>query len=78
MKIAISIPDDLHTEADRLARRLGRSRSRVYADAVRAYVARHDSEGVTDALDRVCAQMDTGIDPAVASTTRRLLERVEW
>jgi len=47
MKTAISVPDELFAEADRLARRLKRSPSRVYADAIREYVARYDSESVT-------------------------------
>src|SRR5207302_10510760 len=49
MKTAISIPDDVYAEVERLARRLNRSRSRLYADAAREYVARHDPDAVTDA-----------------------------
>jgi metal-responsive CopG/Arc/MetJ family transcriptional regulator len=78
MKTAVSIPDELFAEADRLARRLRRSRSRLYADAVREYLARHDPEGITEALDRVYAADDVGVDPAVAPAGRRALERVEW
>lgn len=78
MKTAISIPDDLHADVERLARRLNRSRSRLYADAVREYVARHDPDAVTDALNRVCDLVEPGIDPAVAAAGARLLERVEW
>jgi hypothetical protein len=78
MKTAISIPDDLHAEVERLARRLNRSRSRLYADAAREYVARHDPDAVTDALNRVCDSVDPAIDPAVAAAGTRLLARVEW
>jgi metal-responsive CopG/Arc/MetJ family transcriptional regulator len=78
MKTAISIPDDLHSEVERLARRLNRSRSRLYADAAREYVARHDPDAVTDALNRVCDAVQADIDPAVAAAGTRLLERVEW
>lgn len=79
MKTAISIPADLHSEVDRLARRLNRSRSRLYADAVREYVARHDPDAVTDALNRVCDLADhPGIDSVVAAASARVLERVEW
>ena len=48
MKTAISVPDALFEEADRLARRLKRSRNRIFADAVREYVARHDPDAVTN------------------------------
>jgi metal-responsive CopG/Arc/MetJ family transcriptional regulator len=78
MKTAISVPDDLHAEVDRLARRLKRSRSRLYADAAREYVARHDPDAVTNALDRLCGSLDCAIDPAVAAAGTGLLQRVEW
>ena len=78
MKTAISVPDELFAEADRLARRLNRSRSRVYADAIREYVARHDSESVTAGLNRVYAELDGRVDPAVSAAAERLLQRVDW
>jgi hypothetical protein len=33
MKTAISVPDDMFEEADRLAKRLGKSRSQLYTAA---------------------------------------------
>ncbi len=41
MKTAISIPDDVFKVAERLARRTKKSRSQLFSDAVREYVARH-------------------------------------
>src|ERR1700704_4101975 len=41
MKTAISIPNDLFDGAERLARRTRRSRSRLFTDALREYLARH-------------------------------------
>ncbi len=78
MKTAISVPDELFAEADRLARRLKRSRSRVYADAIREYVARHDSESVTAHLNRLYDAPDSGPDPAISAAAERLLQRVDW
>ena len=52
MKTAISIPDDLFADAEELARELKKSRSRLYGDAVREYVARHSAESITESLDR--------------------------
>lgn len=53
MKTAISIPDPLFEAADRLAHRLGVSRSELYAKAMAAYLERHRQDGITAALDRV-------------------------
>jgi len=78
MKTAISVPDDLFAEADRLARHLKRSRSRVYADAIREYVARQDSEGVTAGLNREYSASDAALDPVMNATAERLLLRVDW
>ncbi len=77
MKTAISIPDDVFDDADRLAKRLNKSRSEIYSRAVREYVARHSPDDVTEALDRVCeeAPVDTGF---VTGAARRTLERSEW
>ncbi len=78
MNMTVSIPDDLHAEAERLTRRLGIPLSQLYAEAVREYVARHDPEAVTDALNRLYETEDSRSDPAVASAARRLLQRAEW
>jgi predicted transcriptional regulator len=51
MKTAVSVPDDVFAGAERLARRAGRSRSDVYSAALREYVARHDPDLVTEAID---------------------------
>jgi metal-responsive CopG/Arc/MetJ family transcriptional regulator len=78
MKIAISIPDEIFMEAERLARRLNKSRSRLYTDAVREFLARHDPDSVTEALNQVADLVDSEPDPAVSAAGQRLLERVEW
>jgi metal-responsive CopG/Arc/MetJ family transcriptional regulator len=78
MKTAISIPDKIYRDAERLSRRLKKSRSQVYAEAVTEYVARHDPEAVTEAMNRVCEAVDTRPEPAVSAAARRTLESVEW
>jgi metal-responsive CopG/Arc/MetJ family transcriptional regulator len=78
MKTAISLPDDLFEEADALAAKLGRSRSSLYARAVREYVARHSADSVTDAIDAVIADVGTDVDAFTKEAARRVLERVEW
>ena len=78
MKTAVSIPDEIFDQVERLAERERRSRSEVYSAALREYVARHAPDEITDAMNRVCDQVGTapGDFPAVAA--RRVLEHVEW
>ena len=78
VKITISMPDSVYTDAERLAQRLGKSRSQLYREAVAEYVARHDTETLTEAMDKVCDTVDAHCDPAFSSVTRRVLERNEW
>jgi metal-responsive CopG/Arc/MetJ family transcriptional regulator len=78
MKTAVSIPDDVFEDAERLARRTKKSRSRLISEALREYLARHASEEVTDAMNRVCAQLGNQRDGFVSTASRRILERSEW
>ena len=77
MKTAVSIPDDLFKTASRLARRTKKSRSRLFSDALREYLANHTPEEVRDAMDKVCEELD-GKDSFVSAGSQRILNRVEW
>jgi hypothetical protein len=78
MKTAVSIPDNVFAETERLARQTKKSRSELYSLALAEYVARHAPERVTEALDRVCAEVGQEADEFAAVAARRLLERSEW
>jgi hypothetical protein len=80
MKTAVSIPNDVFERAERLARRAGRSRSEVYSAALREYVARHDPDEVTRALDRVVDAIgpDAAPDEFLRAAARRTLVGSEW
>jgi predicted transcriptional regulator len=79
MKTAVSIPDDIFAGAERLARRTKRSRSDIYAAAVREYIARHSGDAVTEAMNSALDEVGgTGDDPFVSLAARKLLERIEW
>jgi len=78
MKTAISIPDDLFDDAERLARALNKSRSRLYGDAVREYVARHSADQITETLDQVLDVATSGDRDFVTGAARRVLERSDW
>ena len=53
MKTAISIPDPIFESAEKLAKRLGISRSQLYSDAVDALIEKYRYSGVTEQLDAV-------------------------
>jgi predicted transcriptional regulator len=78
MKTAVSIPDQVFEQAERLARRTRKSRSHIFSSALREYVARHSPDEVTDAMDRVCDQLSEQGDLFVARAARQTLERSEW
>ena len=78
MKTAISIPDEVYQGAELLARRTMKSRSRLYGDALREYLARHAPDEVTEAMNRACAEVCDTKDPFVSSAAHRILERSEW
>jgi predicted transcriptional regulator len=78
MKTAVSIPDDIFMKAERLARRMKKSRSQLFSNALADYVARHEPDQVTEAMNQVCAAVGNETDPFVSAASRRLLEHVEW
>ncbi len=75
MKTAVSLADDLFKQADRLARRQRKSRSRLYSDAITEYVARHDPDWITEKLNEVAESVDTSLDPFVAASAYEVLKR---
>lgn len=78
MKTAVSIPDDVFEKVERLARGAGRSRSEVFSEALREYLARHAPDEVTEAMDRVCAAVEREPDAFLTTAGRRVLETTEW
>ncbi len=77
MKTAVSIPDDVFEDAERLADRLGCARSQLYSRALREFVARHEPDRVTAAIDAVVAE-EPMVDAFVELAARRVLDRTEW
>ncbi|HEY2380220.1 MAG TPA: hypothetical protein VGK48_03460 [Terriglobia bacterium] len=78
MKTAISIGDDVFQRAERYARREKKSRSELYAEAIAEYLARHDADAVTEAMNKTIEEVGKSIDPFVREATRRTLKRIEW
>ncbi len=78
MKTAISLPDEVFEDAERLASRLKVSRSELYARALRDYVGRHSPDAVTEAYDQICSELDSQSAPLVQRASRATFKRVEW
>lgn len=78
MKTAISLPDNLFAEAERLAAQLRISRSELYGRALQEFLTTHSADPVTAALDALCDEFDTGADAFVVRAARSTLARSEW
>jgi metal-responsive CopG/Arc/MetJ family transcriptional regulator len=78
MKVAISVPDSIFEAAELQAKRLHKSRSQLYADALAEYLARHAPDEVTEAMNRVVDQLDESTDQFLHAAARSVLKRVEW
>ncbi len=78
MKVALSIPDELFESAETLGKRLGVSRSRLYAAALADFVAKHQSRKVTARLDAVYAAEDSRLDATTCRLQARSLPRDSW
>ena len=78
MKVAVSIPDELFESAETLSKRLGVSRSRLYATALADYVARHQHRKVTARLDAVYATEESRVDKSLRRAQARSLPPDSW
>lgn len=58
MKIAISIPDDVFEEVEKIAKEQKRSRSQIFVSAAREYIRRSETRRIIDKLDEVYSQPD--------------------
>jgi len=79
MKTAISIPDPLAEATDRLAERLGLSRSGVIQLAVTRLLEEFDDDTVTARLNEVYGgRADLGVDPVMQALQGAALDSEEW
>ena len=80
MKTAISIPAPVFEAAERLARRLGKSRSELYSAAIAYYLEQHRQDGVTERLNEVYGpQQDRAqVDPLLATLQSLSIPKEDW
>ncbi|MFM9979123.1 MAG: hypothetical protein ACKVOP_13895 [Sphingomonadaceae bacterium] len=78
MKVAVSIPDPIFERAEALAARLMLSRSKIYAQAVSEYVARHTDEELTRAANMLADMMDDEDRAWLDAGARTAARHTEW
>ncbi len=78
MKTAISIPDIIFTQADRLAKRLHMSRSELYTHAVEEYVGEHRHARVREKLDELYSTESSAVDSSLLDAQAASLPEEEW
>jgi len=78
VKTAISVPDPVFQAGERLAHRLGVSRSRLYSDALREFVSRHEDDAVTRRLNEVYGSERATLDERVVRLAARALPKESW
>jgi hypothetical protein len=78
MKSDISIHNLVFHAAENLAKKMGVSLSELYTAALNAYVAEHQKENITEALDEVYANDPSTLDPELVEMQVISLEKEEW
>ena len=78
MKTAVSLPDELFTEADKYASEKGLSRSALYAAALEEYISRHKYEGLTEAINNAVRECDGSKDYLIRHVGKKQLRNLEW
>ncbi len=79
MKTAISIPDPVFKAAERLAKRLGLSRSELYVRAISSYVEKHKGQKVTDLLNEIYEGTENqGPETGYKGAQMKSINKEEW
>jgi metal-responsive CopG/Arc/MetJ family transcriptional regulator len=78
MKTAISIPDSVFEAAEKLATRVGVSRSQLYTKAVKEFLKEHQNELVTKKLNEVYSEESSCLDRTDHNLQYSSLQKDEW
>ena len=80
MKTAVSIPDRVFESAEKLAARLGVSRSQLYAKALAALVEKHREDLITSRLNEIYGfgGESSSLEPDLSNLQIRSLTREKW
>ncbi|MFC1543642.1 ChpI protein [Gemmatimonadota bacterium] len=80
MKTAISIPDELFEAGERIARKLGLSRSALYQRALARFIDEFSHHVVSERLDAVyeAGSEESELDPILERLQTATLDPEEW
>jgi hypothetical protein len=78
MKTAVSLPDKVFRQAETFARRSKKTRSRLYAEAIAEYLARHAPDDITESMNKVLDRVGLAMDAFSSEAARSLLAQEQW
>ena len=78
MKTAISLPEGVFKLAERYARQHKKSRSRLYAEAIAEYLARHAPNEITESMNTVADRIGKTTEQFRTSAARSIIEQEPW
>lgn len=80
MKTAISIPNQTYQDAERIAVKLGLSRSALYTKAIEEFISRQRIQSITDQLNTVYNETDLTLEEQnfTRAAAQEGLKSVSW
>jgi hypothetical protein len=78
VKISISLPDNLFRLAEGAARKLGMSRSKLYATALAEFLERRRTANITQRLNEIYSEEPALLDSALNSAQLTSLQSDSW
>ena len=78
MKVAVSIPDPLFEEAERVSQRLRIPRSQLYSRALQDFVRHHSGEEITARMNAALERIGTTEEPGWEGPGLEVIRREKW
>jgi len=78
MKVAVSIPDPLFEEAERVSQRLRIPRSQLYSRALQDFVREHSGAEITARMDAALEQIGASKEPEWEGLGLEVIRREKW
>jgi len=78
MKTAISIPDALFKRAEKTAKAIGVSRSKLFTLAIESFLTLRNPSQVTEILNRIYSESTEGLDERISRMQTKSLTGETW
>ena len=78
MKTAISIPDPIFQKAEDTAKKLGLSRSELYAKAVFRFIKDIGDDNITNRLDKVYTDEKSKLSDSLSTMQKQTVFKDQW